>query len=242
LIELLVVVAIIAILVAMLLPALQGAKRAAKQAACISNMRQVGIAFHLYADDHSDSLPVPQKWGALGGSVVMSASKVYGLGLLYPYLQNAETLYCPDFSTTYTPWEYVESPRRAGQLFTAAWNNNYNNGPTFLATYVMSPLADLITAPGDITVPDPHPQFPDYVGGKMKNNFQGSNSYGRMFFLAVCYQNGAFFGSDYDIAHKGEGTTALYADGKVGFVRCSFVSPPGYSPVWWTWDPITRAH
>lgn len=52
LIELLVVVAIIALLAALLLPALARAKVAAKSAACKSNLRQLGIALTLYADEH----------------------------------------------------------------------------------------------------------------------------------------------------------------------------------------------
>ena len=57
LIELLVVVAIVAVLSALLLPALQQAREQGKQAGCMSNLRQIGLAFVMYLQDNSDVFP-----------------------------------------------------------------------------------------------------------------------------------------------------------------------------------------
>jgi len=64
LIELLVVIAIMAILASLLIPALKGAREKSKGAFCLNNMRQLGLAIHLYAGEHEDELP--QNMGTQG--------------------------------------------------------------------------------------------------------------------------------------------------------------------------------
>ncbi|HEV8604719.1 MAG TPA: prepilin-type N-terminal cleavage/methylation domain-containing protein [Tepidisphaeraceae bacterium] len=59
LVELLVVVAIIAILIALLLGVLGRARASASALACCSNLRQIGVAFHVYATDNGGRLPEP---------------------------------------------------------------------------------------------------------------------------------------------------------------------------------------
>ncbi|MGC9261781.1 MAG: type II secretion system protein [Phycisphaerae bacterium] len=91
LIELLVVITIIALLIALLLPALAKAKMLANRIVCASNMRQIGIALHEYADEYRGQYPLTYTSNWPFGSFtsydytkgVWSNYPTWGLGLLY---------------------------------------------------------------------------------------------------------------------------------------------------------------
>ncbi len=77
LIELLVVVAIIAILMAILMPALQRAREQGKRAACLSNLKQLQLAWIMYADENDDRIVNGEAYGGGDGTAPIPTSGIH---------------------------------------------------------------------------------------------------------------------------------------------------------------------
>lgn len=116
LIELLVVIAIIAILAALLLPALTAAKKRAQQSTCLSNQKQLALAWIMYVEDNSDFVVgfstdtnAPTPWRVEADQVPTSPPATlageqaltwlfeqgYQIGPLYQYAPNPDIIHCP---------------------------------------------------------------------------------------------------------------------------------------------------
>ncbi len=98
LIELLVVIAIIAILAAILFPVFARAREKARQTSCLSNLKEIGLANLMYAQDYDETLgswriTVPA--GTPNAETGDGTPRLYWYWTLQPYLKNAQILVCP---------------------------------------------------------------------------------------------------------------------------------------------------
>lgn len=108
LIELLVVIAVIAILMALLVPVLHRIREQGKRAVCLSNLKQMSVAWNLYADDNDDRIVSGNTtlgghnrdgacWVYWPGADSPAETRLQGIrdGLLYRYCSNVKLYKCP---------------------------------------------------------------------------------------------------------------------------------------------------
>lgn len=113
LIELLVVIAIIAILAAILFPVFAKAREKARQSSCLSNLKQIGLAWMSYAQDYDERVCCCRVTAALSPT----ASFYYEFPcVLLPYIKNNQVFDCPSSTATkysggqyYNPASYQQN-------------------------------------------------------------------------------------------------------------------------------------
>jgi prepilin-type N-terminal cleavage/methylation domain-containing protein/prepilin-type processing-associated H-X9-DG protein len=144
LIELLVVIAIIAILASLLLPALSKAKATALSLRCTGNLRQLQLAWHLYAEDHNDRLVpnwvIAPSWPTdyrdqfstsnswvCGSAYSDPTANGIRLGALWPYSQSAEIYRCPSDRSRW-PYGTQLAPRPFNVALSCGLNGGFNGG------------------------------------------------------------------------------------------------------------------
>jgi len=114
LIELLVVIAIIAILAAILFPVFARAREKARQTSCLSNLKQIGTATLMYAQDYDETMPRYQH----------SVINITAQTLVQPYMKNEQIWVCPSGSDYY--YYYWDNPTGTGAVTGIRGSYGYN--------------------------------------------------------------------------------------------------------------------
>ena len=129
LIELLVVIAIIAILAAILFPVFAQAREKARQTSCLSNMKQIGTACLMYAQDYDER--VPRNWyGSLGFEATTAPGdkpdRYKWMDALQPYVKNTQIFTCASASNLpYVPRTALKSGETTRKYGSYAYNRAY---------------------------------------------------------------------------------------------------------------------
>lgn len=222
LIELLVVIAIIAILAAILFPVFAQAREKARMISCISNLKQIGTATQMYAQDYDETMAAWTFDNYPYGMYYSPEWNQYGWTMAFyawqPYLKNVQVYTCPSATQSlYGPTDNTTYPRWNMSYAYSEYIYNIANGNSTLASLANSPYG----VSGVVVLAESH--FPgifndwdaDYTGG---TNQIPLNYLGR---VAQANGNGT---SNRTARHNG--SQFLYADGHAKYIPLAKIRCP----------------